>query len=87
MQVGEVAFGADVLRAGHESSSAILGPRIRARIASVHDANLDATLIPSRIAKSFVISRTVENPPDVRPGDEVTLIVSPDEHEVFVIQR
>jgi hypothetical protein len=93
VEVGEVSLGSDVLRAGQRGAFGDriarrrLGPQIRVRIVAIHDANLDAMLLPSGSAKTFVISRTVESAPDVRPGDQVTLTVSPDEHEVFVISR
>jgi len=91
VDAGEATLGSDVVHAGERRelgdrmARRRLGPQVVARVVDLEGATLDATVIPFGIAKRFVVSRTAEIAADVRPGDVVTLTLSPDEHEVFVI--
>jgi hypothetical protein len=89
---GEATVGDEHLRAGQRAAYGDagarhrLGPRVVVELLRLDAHRLEARL-PSGETKAYVVSMTVAIEAAVERGDNVELVLSPDEHEVFVIRR
>jgi hypothetical protein len=88
---GEATIGAEVLRAGARGvygdrmARRRLGPRVVVELLRIDARRLEARLASGE-TKSYVVSSTVAIETRAARGDTVELILSPDEHEVFVVK-